>query len=119
VINYLDLALNPFGHFGFTPLIFLIFFPFIHEITFWVGFTDSAIIKLAVAETGASVDVPGWVAVTEQFPPLSRLRVEPVVEQFSGVEVENKIPPPLDAVAERARVLLSILIGDGSEKVIV
>ena len=54
---------------------------------FLEGETDPIIIRLAVAVAGASVEVPGWVAVTEQFPLFNRLRVEPVTEQLSGVEV--------------------------------
>jgi len=52
-----------------------------------VGATSPAIITVAVAEIGAIVDVPGWVAATEQLPLFRRLRVEPVMEQLSGVDV--------------------------------
>ena len=54
---------------------------------FLVGVTIPAIITVAVAEIGAIVDVPGWVAVTEQLPLFSRFKVEPVMEQLSGVDV--------------------------------
>jgi len=54
---------------------------------FLEGETDPKIIRLAVAVAGASIEVPGWVAVTEQLPLFSKLRVEPVMEQLSGVEV--------------------------------
>ena len=79
--------LNPFEHFGFIPLTFLVFLPLTQTIVFLVGATVPAIITVAVAEIGARIDVPGWVAVTEQLPLFSRFRVEPVIEQLSGVEV--------------------------------
>ena len=75
------------GHFGFTPLNFLVFLPIIHVIVFLVEATVPTIITVDVAEIGAIVGVPGWEAVTEQLPLVSRFRVEPVIEQVSGVEV--------------------------------
>jgi len=54
---------------------------------FLLGAIVPAIITEAVTEIGAIVDDPGWVAVTEQLPLFSRLRVEPVMEQLSGVDV--------------------------------
>ena len=83
----MDLTLNPLGHFGFTPLTFFIFLPLIQVIVLLVGATIPAIITLYVAEIGARVDVPGWVAVTEQLPLFSRFKIEPVIEQLSGVDV--------------------------------
>jgi hypothetical protein len=65
----------------------LVFLPFTQVIVFLVGVTVPAIITVVVAEIGAIVDVPGWVAVTEQLPLFSRFKVEPVIEQLSGVEV--------------------------------
>ena len=44
-------------------------------------------IIVLVAEIGEIVDVPGWVAVTEQLPLFSRFKIEPVTEQLSGVDV--------------------------------
>jgi hypothetical protein len=79
--------LYPLGHFGFTPITFLVFLPFTQVIVFLVEATVPAIITVVVAEIGARIDVPGWVAVTEQLPLFSRLRVEPVIEQLSGVDV--------------------------------
>jgi hypothetical protein len=65
----------------------LAFLPLTQVIVFLIGATVPAIITVAVAEIGARVDVPGWVAVTVQLPLFSRLRVEPVIEQLSGVDV--------------------------------
>ena len=44
------------------------------------------IITVDVAEIGAKVDVPDWIAVTAQFPLVSRFKVDPVIEQTT-VEV--------------------------------
>jgi hypothetical protein len=43
---------------------------------------------VALTDTGASVVVPDWDAVTTQFPALSKLRVDPDIEQLSGEVVE-------------------------------
>jgi len=72
---------------GFTPLTLLVLFPLTQVVVFLLGATIPVIITVAVAEIGAIVDVPGWVAVTEQLPLFSRFKVEPVMEQLSGVEV--------------------------------
>jgi hypothetical protein len=61
--------------------------PLVQVIVFLVGGNVPAIITVAVAEIGAIVEVPGWVAVTEQLPLFSRFRVKPVTEQLSGVDV--------------------------------
>jgi hypothetical protein len=65
----------------------LVLLPLTQVIVFLVGVTVPAIITVAVAEIGAIVDDPGWVAVTEQLPLFSRFRVEPVTEQLSGVDI--------------------------------
>jgi hypothetical protein len=65
----------------------LVFLPLTQIIVFLVGATVPAMITVVVAEIGAIVDVPGWLAVTEQLPLFNRFRVEPVMEQLSGVEV--------------------------------
>jgi hypothetical protein len=65
----------------------LVFLPLTQVIVFLVGAIVPVIITVAVAEIGAIVDVPGWVAVTEQLPLFNRFRVEPVTEQLSGVDV--------------------------------
>ena len=93
--------------------------PFIQVIVFFAGATAPAIITEAVAEIGARVDVPDWVAVTEQLPLFSIFKFEPVIEQFSGVDVVYETTPPPEAVAERATVLLEIFADVGNEKVIV
>ena len=43
---------------------------------------------VAVAEAGANVEVPDWVAVTAQFPFLNRFKVEPVIEHIPAEVVE-------------------------------
>jgi hypothetical protein len=65
----------------------LVFLPLIQVIVFLVGAIVPAIITLYVAEIGAIVEVPGWVAVIEQLPLFSRFKVEPATEQLSGVDV--------------------------------
>ena len=97
----------------------MVFLPLTQVIVFLVGAKVPEIITVAVAEIGARVDVPGWVAVTEQLPLFSRLRVEPVTEQLSGVEVVYRTDPLLEAIAESATVLLARFADAGNEKVIV
>jgi len=65
----------------------MVFLPFTQVIVFLVEATVPVIITVAVAEIGAIVDVPGWVAVIEQLPLFNRFIVEPVTEQLSGVDV--------------------------------
>ena len=65
----------------------MVFLPLTHVIVFFVGVTIPTIITVVVAEIGARVDAQGWVEVTEQLPLFSRLRMEPVIEQLSGVDV--------------------------------
>ena len=43
---------------------------------------------VAVAEAGATVEVPAWVAVTAQFPFFNRFKVDPVIEQIPAEAVE-------------------------------
>ena len=58
-------------------------------------------IIVAVVDTGARVELPACVAVTTQFPTLSKFRIAPDTEQDSTDVVEYVIAPPLDAVAVR------------------
>ena len=58
---------------------------------------------VAVAEAGASVEVPACVAVIEQFPLLSKVKTDPTTEQTPVDEVSYVITPPLDADADKAR----------------
>ena len=44
-------------------------------------------------------------AVTEQFPALIKLRVDPVIEQIPAELVENDIVPFPEAVATRLNIL--------------
>ena len=43
---------------------------------------------VAIAEAGANVEVPEWLAVTVQFPFLSKLKVDPDIEQIPAEAVE-------------------------------
>ena len=97
----------------------MVFLPLTQVIVFLVGATLPAIITVVVVEIGAIVDVPGWVAVTEQVPLFNRFRVEPVMEQLSVVDVVNKTAPPLEAVADSSSDLLERFADVGNEKVIV
>jgi len=63
--------------------------------------------------------VPAWVAVTEQLPAASKLRVEPVTEQIPAEVVVNATTAPLEAEAVSAIVLLLILEFKGGLNVIV
>ena len=96
----------------------MVFLPLIQVIVFLVGSTVPAIITVAIAEIGAIVDVPGCEAVIEQLPLFRRFRIEPVIEHLSGVELVYRTPPPLEAVAVSASVLLARLADAGSKKVI-
>ena len=60
--------------------------PLTQVILFLLVTTALVNITVAVDETGAKVEVPTWVAVTAQFPPVSRFKVDPVTEQ-TPVEV--------------------------------
>ena len=77
------------------------------------------IITVDVAEIGARVDVPACVAVTEQFPALSKLRVEPVIEQTPVEVVAYVMTPPPDAAAVKVIDLLEIFAVELGVKVIV
>jgi hypothetical protein len=82
--------------------------PLTHVILFLLVTTAPVNITVAVDETGISVDVPAWVAVTAQFPPVSRFKVDPVTEQIPVEVVEKVTTAPLDAVAVSASDLLEI-----------
>ena len=101
------------------PVTFFVNLPLMQVIVFLATTGEPAITIFAVEETGAKVAVPPCVAVTAQFPDLKRFKVEPDIEQIVGVEVENNIPAPLDALADKTTDLLdkfTLLVG---EKVIV
>ena len=72
---------------------------------FLEGAAAPAIITVAVAEIGARVVVPAWVAVIAQFPRINRFKVDPVMEQIPVDVVAYVTAPPLDAVADSATVL--------------
>ena len=70
------------------PVTFFVVLPLIHVIVFLAATAVAVSVIFAVAETGARVEVPAWVAVTEQFPPVSRFKVDPVIEQIPVEVVE-------------------------------
>jgi hypothetical protein len=76
------------------------------QVIVFLGTTGDPAIKIfAVAVTGAKVAVPPCDAITAQFPALKRFRVDPEIEQTAGVAVENMMPAPLEAIADKATVL--------------
>ena len=85
---------------------FFIVFPFI-QLTVFLSTTGVPVSKIfIVTETGVKVGVPAAVAVTEQFPALIKLRVDPVIEQIPAEVVENNIAPLPEAVAVKSKILL-------------
>ena len=61
---------------------------------------------LTVDEIGVKIFVPAAVAVTEQFPALIKLRVEPDIEQIPVEKVEYNMDPLPDEAAIKSNVLL-------------
>jgi hypothetical protein len=88
------------------PVTFFVVFPFIHLIVFLPAIIDPVSNIFIVADIGAKILVPAAVAVTEQFPALIKLRVEPVTEQIPVEVVEYNIVPLPEAVATKSNVLL-------------
>jgi hypothetical protein len=74
---------------------------------------------VALAETGAKVEVPTCDAVMTQFPALSKLRADPEMVQFSVDVLAKVTAPPLDAVAVRVKLLVAISAVVTGVKVIV
>ena len=68
------------------PITFFVVLPLIHVIVFLAATVLAVSVIFAVAEAGANVEVPAWVAVTAQFPLVNRFKVDPVIEQ-TPVEV--------------------------------
>ena len=98
--------LYPAGHFGFMPVTFFTVFPFTQLIVFLSATIVSVSKIFTVAETGAKIVVPAAFAVTEQFPALIKLRVDPVIEQIPAEVVENNIATFPEAVAVKSNILL-------------
>ena len=85
---------------------FFTVFPFI-QLTVFLSTTEVPVSKIfTVAETGAKIVVPAAFAVTEQFPALIKLRVDPVIEQIPAEVVEKDIAPFPEAVAVKSSILL-------------
>ena len=70
------------------PVTFFVVLPLTQVIVFLAATFVAVSVIFAVAETGARVEVPAWVAVTEQFPLVSRFKVDPVMEQIPVEVVE-------------------------------
>ena len=96
--------MNPFGHFGLTPLTRFVLLPLTQVIDFLATTGEPTIKMFEVTETGSTLAVPPCVAITSQFPALKRFRVDPEIEQIFGVVVENITPAPLEAIADKATV---------------
>ena len=76
------------GHFGVTPLTFLVVLPLKHVIVLLVATLVPVNVIFAVVEIGAMVGVPTWVAVIEQLPACNRFRTDPeIVQTLIGVLV--------------------------------
>ena len=88
------------------PVTFFVVFPFTQLIVFLSATVDPVSKIFTVAEIGEKMLVSAAVAVTEQFPALIKLRVEPVIEQIPVEEVEYTMDPLPDAVAIKSNVLL-------------
>jgi hypothetical protein len=82
------------------------------------GATPS-ITTVEVAEAGARVAVPAWVATTTQLPFFNRLKVEPEIAQIPVDEVEYVTAPPPEGVEVRERFFAEIFAFTGRVKVIV
>ena len=107
-----------------VPLTFLVVLPLTQTIVFLVTTDLGATIVpvkviVALAVTGARVEVPAWDAVTTQFPAFSKLSVDPEMVQFSLDVLEKVTAPPLDAVAVRVKLLVEISVVVIGAKVIV
>ena len=84
---------------------FFTVFPFI-QLTVFLSTTEVPVSKIfTVAEIGEKMVVSAAFAVTEQFPALIKLRVDPVIEQIPAELVENDIVPFPEAVATRLNIL--------------
>jgi hypothetical protein len=107
-----------------VPLTFLVVLLLTQTIVFLVttglGVTIVSVnVIVALAVTGARVEVPAWNAVTTQFPAFSKLSVDPEIVQFSVDVLEKETAPPLDAVAVRVKLLVAISAVVTGAKVIV
>jgi hypothetical protein len=87
------------------PVTFFVVPPFIHLMVFLSARVVPVSNIFIVADIGAKILVSAAVAVTEQFPALINLRVEPVIEQIPVEVVEYKIVPFPEAVAIKSNVL--------------
>ena len=88
------------------PVTFFVVFPFM-QLTVFLSTTVVPVSKIfTIAETGEKMLVSAAFAVTEQFPALIKLRVDPVIEQIPAEVVENDITPFPEAVAVKSSILL-------------
>ena len=95
------------------PVTFFDVLPLAQVIVFLAAGATPSITTVEVAEAGARVAVPTWVATTTQLPFFNRLKVEPETAQIPVDEVEYVTAPPLDAVAASASDLLETFAAFG------
>ena len=88
------------------PVTFFVVLPLMQLIVFLSTTVVPVSEIFAVDEIGVKILVPTAVAVTEQFPALIKLRVEPDIEQIPVEEVEYNMDPLPDEVAIKSNVLL-------------
>ena len=69
------------------PVTFFVDLPLTQVIVFLTAGSTPSITTVAVAEAGARVAVPAWVAATTQLPFFNRLKVEPETAQIPVDEV--------------------------------
>ena len=101
------------------PVTFFVVLPLTQVMVFLTAGATPSITTVEVAEAGASVDVPTWVATTTQLPLFNRLKVEPEIAQIPVDEVEYVTAPPLEGVEVRERFFAEIFAFAGRVKVIV
>ena len=88
------------------PVTFFVVFPFM-QLTVFLSTTVVPVSEIFIVdETGVKILVSAAIAVTEQFPALIKLRVEPDIAQIPVEEVEKDIAPFPEAVAVKSSILL-------------
>ena len=101
------------------PVTFFVVLPLTQVIVFLTAGATPSISTVEVAEAGARVAVPIWVATTTQLPFFNRLKVEPETAQIPVDEVVYVTAPPLEGVEVRERFFDEIFAFAGRVKVIV
>jgi len=102
-----------------VPVTFLVVLPLTQVMVFLTAGAIPSITTVEVAEAGARVAVPIWVATTTQLPFFNRLKVEPETAQIPVDEVEYVTAPPLEGAEVSVRFFAEIFAFAGRVKVIV